>query len=116
LDAYVAQPSGEPIAGLVVIQEAFGVNRHIRSVADGYAKDGFLVLAPALFDRTVAQAVSAFLLLSVYVLLAVGLGQSAKKQGRSAIRWTILGLIINPLFAGIALAIVTGIQAYKQPR
>ena len=51
LDAYVAQPSGEPVAGLVVIQEAFGVNRHIRSVADGYAKDGFLAVAPALFDR-----------------------------------------------------------------
>jgi carboxymethylenebutenolidase len=51
LDAYAAQPSGEPIAGLVVIQEAFGVNRHIRSVADSYAKDGFLAVAPALFDR-----------------------------------------------------------------
>ena len=34
-----------------MIQEIFGVNRHIRSVADGYAKDGFLVVAPALFDR-----------------------------------------------------------------
>jgi carboxymethylenebutenolidase len=51
LDAYVSRPSGEPIAGLAVIQEAFGVNRHIRSVADSYAKDGFLVVAPALFDR-----------------------------------------------------------------
>jgi carboxymethylenebutenolidase len=51
LDAYVAQPSGEPLAGLVVIQEAFGVNRHIRSVVDSYAKDGFLAIAPALFDR-----------------------------------------------------------------
>jgi carboxymethylenebutenolidase len=51
LNAYVAQPSGDPIAGLVVVQEAFGVNRHIRSVADGYAKDGFLAVAPALFDR-----------------------------------------------------------------
>jgi carboxymethylenebutenolidase len=51
LNAYVAPPSGEPIAGLVVIQEAFGVNRHIRSVADGYANDGFLAVAPALFDR-----------------------------------------------------------------
>jgi carboxymethylenebutenolidase len=50
-DAYVARPSGEPIAGLVVIQEIFGVNQHIRSVADGYAKDGFFVVAPALFDR-----------------------------------------------------------------
>ena len=51
LDAYISHPAGEPIAGLVVLQEAFGVNRHIRSVADGYAKDGFLAIAPALFDR-----------------------------------------------------------------
>jgi carboxymethylenebutenolidase len=51
LDAYVSPPSGAPISGLVVLQEAFGVNRHIRSVADGYAKDGFLAIAPALFDR-----------------------------------------------------------------
>jgi carboxymethylenebutenolidase len=51
LSAYVARPEGEPIAGLVLVQEIFGVNAHIRSVADGYAKDGFLVVAPALFDR-----------------------------------------------------------------
>jgi carboxymethylenebutenolidase len=51
LAAYVARPAGEPIAGLVVVQEIFGVNAHIRSVADGYAKDGFLAVAPALFDR-----------------------------------------------------------------
>jgi carboxymethylenebutenolidase len=51
LDAYVARPAGEPIASLVVIQEIFGVNKHIRSIADGYAHDGFLVVAPALFDR-----------------------------------------------------------------
>lgn len=51
LDAYVARPEGAPIAGLVVIQEIFGVNPHIQSVADGYAKDGFLVAAPATFDR-----------------------------------------------------------------
>src|ERR1700757_4182996 len=50
-EAYVARPQGEPIAGLVLVQEIFGVNAHIRSVADGYAKDGFLVVAPALFDR-----------------------------------------------------------------
>jgi carboxymethylenebutenolidase len=51
LDAYVARPAAAPIAGLVVVQEAFGVNNHIRSVADGYAKDGFLAVAPALYDR-----------------------------------------------------------------
>jgi len=51
LDAYVARPAGAPVAGLVVVQEAFGVNSHIRSVTDGWAKDGFLAVAPALFDR-----------------------------------------------------------------
>ena len=51
LSAYVARPKGEPIGALVLVQEIFGVNAHIRSVADGYAKDGFLVVAPAIFDR-----------------------------------------------------------------
>lgn len=51
LDAYVARPQGEPIAGLVVVQEIFGINEHIRSIADSYAEDGFLAVAPALFDR-----------------------------------------------------------------
>src|ERR1700723_1429378 len=51
LSAYVARPQGEAIGALVLVQEIFGVNAHIRSVADGYAKDGFLVVAPAIFDR-----------------------------------------------------------------
>lgn len=52
LDAYVARPAGAPIAGLVVLQEAFGVNGHIRAVTDSWAKEGFLAVAPALFDRS----------------------------------------------------------------
>jgi len=51
LDAYVSRPHGTPVAGLVIIQEAFGVNSHIRAVADGYARDGFFAIAPAMFDR-----------------------------------------------------------------
>lgn len=51
LDAYVAHPDGKAIGGLVVLQEIFGVNKHIRNVADGFAKDGFLTIAPAIFDR-----------------------------------------------------------------
>jgi carboxymethylenebutenolidase len=49
--AYVAQPSGQPRGGVVVLQEIFGVNSHIRSVADGYAKEGYLAVAPATFHR-----------------------------------------------------------------
>ena len=51
LAAYVAKPAGEPRGGLVVVQEIYGVNAHIRQVCDGYAAEGFLVVAPALFDR-----------------------------------------------------------------
>jgi carboxymethylenebutenolidase len=51
LAAYRADPPSKPRAAVVVIQEIFGVNSHIKSVADGYAKDGYLVIAPAMFDR-----------------------------------------------------------------
>lgn len=51
LSAYRAEPAGTPIAGLVVVQEIFGVNSHIRGVCDDYAANGFLAIAPALFDR-----------------------------------------------------------------
>jgi len=51
LSAYRADPDGAPRGGLVVVQEIFGVNSHIRSVCDGYAADGYLAIAPALFDR-----------------------------------------------------------------
>ncbi len=49
--AYAAAPAGSPKAALVVVQEIFGVNHHIRSVADRLAAEGYLALAPALFDR-----------------------------------------------------------------
>ena len=51
LSAYRADPEGAPRGGLVVVQEIFGINSHIRSVCDGYAADGYQVIAPALFDR-----------------------------------------------------------------
>jgi carboxymethylenebutenolidase len=51
LSAYRADPGGTPRGGLVVAQEIFGVNSHIRNVCDGYAADGYRVIAPALFDR-----------------------------------------------------------------
>jgi carboxymethylenebutenolidase len=49
--AYVAQPAGRPRGGIVVVQEIFGVNSHIRSVADGYAGEGYLAVAPSAFER-----------------------------------------------------------------
>ena len=49
--AYVAQPQGAPKGAVVVLQEIFGVNSHIRSVADGYAAAGYVAVAPSTFHR-----------------------------------------------------------------
>jgi len=51
LGAYEEKPAGLVRGGLVVIQEIFGVNAHIRRVAGGYVADGYRVIAPAIFDR-----------------------------------------------------------------
>jgi carboxymethylenebutenolidase len=51
LAAFRAEPAGRPRGGLVVVQEIFGVNSHIRAVAAEYAAHGYLAVAPALFDR-----------------------------------------------------------------
>ena len=51
LSAYVALPQGKPRAAIVILQEIFGVNSHIREVADRFAAEGYLAVAPATFDR-----------------------------------------------------------------
>ena len=48
--AWKAEPAGKPRGAIVVIQEIFGVNPHIRSVAEDYASQGYVALAPAFFD------------------------------------------------------------------
>jgi carboxymethylenebutenolidase len=55
IPAYVAQPDKPAKAAVVVIQEIFGVNAHIREVADAYAKEGYLAIAPAMFHRAQAN-------------------------------------------------------------
>jgi carboxymethylenebutenolidase len=51
LDAYLAEPKGEPRGGVVVVQEIFGVTDHIKRVADKFAAEGYRAIAPAMFDR-----------------------------------------------------------------
>ncbi len=51
LGAFVCAPEGRPRAGLVIVQEVFGVNPHIQHVARGYAEQGYLAIAPRFFDR-----------------------------------------------------------------
>ncbi|MEO8674503.1 MAG: dienelactone hydrolase family protein [Casimicrobiaceae bacterium] len=51
LSAWRADPAGTPRGALVVAQEIFGVNSHIRGVCEGFAADGYVAIAPSLFDR-----------------------------------------------------------------
>ncbi|HLI13050.1 MAG TPA: dienelactone hydrolase family protein [Alphaproteobacteria bacterium] len=75
--AYRADPAGKPKGGVVVVQEIFGVNKHIRELCDGFAKDGYAALAPALFDRVERN-------------VDLGYGQADMERGRalrSKIKW-----------------------------
>jgi carboxymethylenebutenolidase len=51
LDAYRADPAADARGAIVVVQEIFGVNAHIKEVCDGFAADGYVAIAPAMFDR-----------------------------------------------------------------
>ncbi|HEY9132528.1 MAG TPA: dienelactone hydrolase family protein [Dyella sp.] len=51
LAAYVAEPVGNAVGAIVMLQEFFGVNAHIRAMAEQYAQDGYYTIAPAIFDR-----------------------------------------------------------------
>ena len=55
LSAYVVKPEGRPRGAVVVVQEIFGVNSHIRRVAEQYAAEGYVAIAPAMFDRLQRQ-------------------------------------------------------------
>jgi carboxymethylenebutenolidase len=58
LGAYRADPPGSPRGGIVVMQEIFGVNVHIREVCDAFAAEGFSAVAPALYDRSSVRGTS----------------------------------------------------------
>jgi len=58
LGAYLATPKGGAKGGVVVIQEIFGVNHHIRAVTDQFAADGYLALAPRFFSSSIAASTS----------------------------------------------------------
>jgi carboxymethylenebutenolidase len=60
LGAYRADPAGKPKGAMVVAQEIFGVNSHIRNVCDRLAAEGYVAVAPALFDRFVRDFQSGY--------------------------------------------------------
>ena len=76
--AYLAQPQGSPRAGIVVLHEWWGLNQHIRDVADRLAAEGYLTLAPDMYDGKVSNKDDeAEGLMNEYIAAAPGKAQSA---------------------------------------
>lgn len=95
--AYVARPAGQAKGGLVVLQEIFGVNSHIRDVADGYAADGYLAVAPSTFHRIQAG-------------VELGYGEADMKAG-AALKAAAEALPAPGVLADIQAAIAHAAQA-----
>ena len=121
LNAYVAEPSGKPRGAIIVVQEIFGVNSHIRSVADGFAQDGYLAIAPAMFDRIQRNFESGYSQEEVQGGLAVRKQISwdqamldvdaAREQVRSAGKVGIVGYCWGGAVAWAAAARLSGLAA-----
>ncbi len=102
LQAYEARPAGPAKAGLVVLQEIFGVNRHMRSVADGFAAEGYVAIAPALFDR-------------IRPGIELGYGEDDIQQGRdlrAKITWAQVFADVRASIAALAGVGPLGIVGY----
>jgi carboxymethylenebutenolidase len=87
---WLAAPPGRARGAIVVVQEIFGVNSHIRAVTDGYAADGYVAIAPAFFDR---------------VRRGIELGYSAPdmQEGRGYVKQLQRAAILADLSAAIAV-------------
>lgn len=90
IGGYHAEPQGKPRGGLIVCQEIFGVNNHIRRVCDGYAADGYSVIAPALFDRLAPG-------------LEIGYTQADIERGVGIMKQANLDLAMQDVAATLAL-------------
>ena len=90
-EAYLAESTGPARGAIVLVQEVFGVNSHIRSIADDYAGQGYHVIAPALFDRAQRN-------------LELGYNPEDAKKGMSAISQIGVDAALKDVAATIAHA------------
>ncbi len=127
--AYEARPAAAPKGAIVLLQEIFGLNSHIRAVADGYAADGYYVVAPATFQRaepgvelgyspedmqrgfalkTAAEALKPLLMQDVQTAV-----NHAAKQGQAgaALKVGVMGYCWGGLLSWRAATTLTGISA-----
>jgi len=120
-DAYAAQPAGAARGLVVVVPEIFGVNGHIRSVTDGYAADGYLAIAPAMFDRVQRKYESGYtqpeIGAGVEIMKKIGWDQAvadvqaAIDHGKSAGKAGVVGYCWGGAVAWMAAAKAKGLAA-----
>jgi hypothetical protein len=94
-EAYLAAPAGAPKAAVVVIQEIFGVNTHIKEAADRMAAAGYLAIAPALFDRIAPDITLA------YDGDGVAEGRGLKEQADANSEFDVKAAIFHVASAGV---------------
>jgi carboxymethylenebutenolidase len=92
IGAYLAKPAGTPKGGVVVIQEIFGVNAHIRAVADRFAEAGYTAVAPAFFDHVESD-------------VELGYDDAGTQRGRALVKELDFDLVLEDVAsAGEAMA------------
>jgi Dienelactone hydrolase family len=116
--AYVAEPVGAVKGAVVVLQEIFGVNAHIRAVADSYAAEGYLAIAPAMFHRVKPDVERGYTLLC----RITGVALPVRWRLRAvlvALYWRTLAIRMSPLHRkGLRLSgsrILTWMWVYTRP-
>jgi carboxymethylenebutenolidase len=122
LSAYRATPTGQSRGALVVVQEIFGVNTHIKRVADGFAADGYVSLAPAIFDRAepgfsvgykpedieLGRAVRAKIGLDDMVR---DIAAAVRELGKTELRVGVVGYCLGGTLAWLAATRIGGVSA-----
>ena len=120
--AYRAGPAGAPRGALVVVQEIFGVNHHIRNVTDGFAADGYLALAPALFDRVEPGFETGYAPGDVergrgvrqklgFDVMVLDVRAAVRELGRTGLRVGVVGYCMGGTMAWLAATRIDGLAA-----
>jgi carboxymethylenebutenolidase len=120
--AYRAMPDGAPRGALVVIQEIFGVNGHIRNVTDGFARDGYVALAPALFDRVEPGFETGYTQADIergravrqklgFDVMVMDVRAAVKELARTGFRVGVVGYCMGGTMAWLAATRIDGVAA-----
>jgi carboxymethylenebutenolidase len=88
--AWLSAPKGPPKGAVVVLQEIFGVNSHIRAVTDSFAAEGYVAVAPSLFDR-------------VRMGIEMGYGEKEMQEGRGYVMQLKPEQTLKDISAAIAI-------------